>query len=221
MPLDGRDFAATLEHGLNEGLSLLERTVREVGAQSVSVVLPENRGSMRIAYHWPGPVAAPGAVVHAGGDLLAALKALEGPAVAEGAIARFFNRTVAPSAASFLLVPWPETRLKVIVAFGYASGQPIRPGIPNETSLLLRLAALATWIASEIRRLRGDLGVVNERLGQRKMVERAKGILQSEHGWTEQQAYEHLRQLSRRRRKTLADTAQDLLRTSHQASPPS
>jgi response regulator NasT len=70
-------------------------------------------------------------------------------------------------------------------------------------------------MTSEIGKLRRDHNVVSDRLGQRKLVERAKGILQARHGWTEQQAYEHLRKLSRHRRKTLADTAQDLLRTFH------
>ena len=78
----------------------------------------------------------------------------------------------------------------------------------------VRLAALATWLSFEVRRLRRELTVVSGRLGQSKTLERAKGLLQVQHGWTEPQAYEHLRKLSRQRRKPMAEIAQAVLRTS-------
>src|SRR5690349_15088178 len=214
MAPDASDSAAPLEHCLKDGLSALAGVVREVGAHCVSVVLAERGRSIRMVYHWPAAGGIPGEL-QAGNELLPALESFGRSISGESTIGQFLNRTAAPNARSFLLVPWPEQRLKVIIAFGFASGEAPREGITGEVSSTLRLAALATWVTSEVGRLRRDLNVVSDRLGQRKMVERAKGMLQARHGWTEQQAYEHLRKLSRQRRKTMADTAQDLLRIFH------
>ncbi len=214
MAPDASYAAAPLDCCLRDGLYALAGVVREVGAHCVSVVLAENSRSIRMVYHWPALGGAP-VELKTEDDMLPDLEAFDRPVSGESTIGQFLNRTAAPVASSFLLVPWPEHGLKVIIAFGFGFGQTPRTGITREMSSTLRLAALATWMTSEIGKLRRDLNVVSDRLGQRKLVERAKGILQARHGWTEQQAYEHLRKLSRHRRKTLADTAQDLLRTFH------
>jgi hypothetical protein len=44
------------------------------------------------------------------------------------------------------------------------------------------------------------------------LVERAKGVLQIDQGITEEGAYEHLRKLSRKRRITLAEMAEEVVR---------
>lgn len=77
------------------------------------------------------------------------------------------------------------------------------------------LASVAAWSVYEVLRLRSELVVVNERLGTRKLIERAKGMLQAERGLDEQQAYAHLRRLSRQRRVRMSEIATDLLRGSH------
>lgn len=210
MAPDISNCTAGLEDGLLHGLSALAGAAHQVGAENVSVLLWESSDSIRIVYHWPEPAMSAG---FAGAEVQAALEKLEGPGVAGTAIAQFLNQGMAPAAASFLLVPWPEQRFKVIIAFGFASRQSACVRVPTETSAVLQLAALATWVASEVRRLRRNLHVVNERLGHRKVVERAKGLLQTEHGWSEPEAYAHLRKLSRQRRATLAETAQGLLRS--------
>ena len=129
---------------------------------------------------------------------------------AESELGHFLNRGGAPAGA-FFLVRCSEPCWNAALAFGFGpAGREVR--ISSQLSITLHLAALAAWEAEEILRLRRDLRVVAERLGHRKNVERAKGLLQVRHGWTEQQAYEHLRKLSRQRRKSMADTAQDLLR---------
>lgn len=206
MASDQSDAAAPLECCLKEGLAALAGAVREIGAHCVSVMVAENRESIRLVYHWPDAGAAPLEFSAAPAE------SFEGPVPTESAIGRFLTQA-APSAGSFLLVPWPEQAWKVAIAFGFSSRQPARLDVSSETASTLHLASLATWIAWEMRRLRRELHVVSERLGKRKLVERAKGILQVRHGWSEQQAYEHLRKLSRQRRKNMADTAQELLRS--------
>jgi len=204
------DFTTSLECGLHQGLDALKGIAREAGAHSVSVILAENGGALRIVYQWPCDTAAEAS--ERGGEAFAAISAPVAVAAANP-IAQILNRTVVPAAGSFLLVPCPGPRLTVVIAFGFASGEP--PPVSIGSSSILHLAAMATQATFEVRRLRRDLGVVSERLGRRKIVERAKGLLQTRHGWTEQQAYEHLRKLSRQRRKTMAETAEDLLRMPH------
>lgn len=206
MAPDPSDAKTPLDCCLKEGLSALAGAVREAGAHCVSVVVAETRETMRLVYHWPdsggGPLefsAAPAAT-------------FGGPVPAESAFGRFLSQD-APAAGSFLLVPWPEQPWKVAIAFGFSSKQPAPLDLSREAASTLHLAALATWIAWEIRSLRRELYVVSDRLGRRKLVERAKGMLQARHGWNEQQAYEHIRKLSRQRRKNMADTAQELLRS--------
>ncbi len=211
MAPDPSDAKNPLECCLQEGLSALRGVVREVGAQRVSVVLAENRESVRLVYHWPESPTAPAEFPPAGDEAPWA-DVCEGPVAAESRMGRFLNQA-APAAGSFLLVPWPDRRWKVAIAFGFSSKQPAPLDISQETSSTLHLAALATWIASEMGKLRRELHVVSDRLGRRKLVERAKGMLQARHGWGEQQAYEHLRKLSRQRRKNMADTAQEILRS--------
>jgi len=205
------DCSATLEHALREGLSTLARAAGELGAHSVAVTVLERNGAIRVVYQWPDS-AAPKCLTPSS-DVVVFLAALKVPTVAGNEVARFLSAAFGAPADSFLLAPWPDYRFQVIIAFGYVSG-PAPARIPEETSPMVYLAALATWNASEVRRLRHELSIVNERLGGRKTVERAKGILQARHGWSEQEAYEHLRKLSRQRRKTLTDMAQELLRSS-------
>lgn len=193
------EFVETLNQALSQAAA-------EIGAHSVSVLLTDKDQSIRSVYHWPESVAPEPAEFPGGGawsnDWVSA----------ESALGHFLNRGGAPARA-FLLVRWPELYWKVALAFGFASAE-TQARISSQLSITLHLAALAIWEADELRRLRRDLRVVNERLGHRKTVERAKGLLQSRHGWSEQQAYEHLRKLSRQRRKPMADTAQELLRIS-------
>jgi ANTAR domain-containing protein len=210
MAPDPSDPKNPLECCLQEGLSALAGVVREVGAHRVSVVLAEDRESVRLVYHWPDSPAAPTEFPVASGEA-SVTEPCDGPVPAESRMGQFLNQA-SPAASCFVLVPWPDRRWKVAIAFGFSSRQPATLEISRETSSTLRLAALATWIASEVRKLRRELHVVSDRLGRRKLVERAKGMLQVRHGWSEQQAYEHLRKLSRQRRKSMADTAQEILR---------
>lgn len=219
MAPDPSDTKTPLECCLQEGLWTLTSVVREIGAHCVSVVLAEDRESVRLVYHWPDSRTAPAEFPAGGNGAPApeeweapAAEEWEGPVPAESRMGRFLNQA-APAAGSFLLIPWPDRRWKVAIAFGFSSKQPAPLDISRETSSTLHLAALATWIAYEVGKLRRELHVVSDRLGRRKLVERAKGMLQARHGWSEQQAYEHLRKLSRQRRENMANTAQQMLRS--------
>ena len=70
------------------------------------------------------------------------------------------------------------------------------------------------------RALRGQLDAAQTQLSERKVIERAKGVLMAEIGLTEEQAFKHLRKLAMDRSQRLADVAQrivdarDLLRPS-------
>ena len=199
MPPEEYDIVATLNQALSQAAA-------EIGAHSVSVLLMDRDQSIRSVYSWPDSAVPVPAEFPAG-------EAWSNDRVsAESALGQLLNRNGAVTGA-FLLVRWPELYWKVALAFGFASAE-TQARISGQLSTTLRLAALAIWEADELRRMRRDLRVVNERLGHRKTVERAKGLLQSRHGWSEQQAYEHLRKLSRQRRKPMADTAQELLRIS-------
>lgn len=215
MAPDESDISALLDDHLSQGLSVLARAAQQVGACSVSVLVSLPGESIRLVYRWPLSPAPAGAEDQPAPERLVALEGLPVPPLTRAVVARLLGQTAA-SAHSFLFEAWPEGCWRVLIAFGYVSERPLVRTVPQEVSAALRLAALAAWAVPEARRLRRDLRAANESLRQRKMVERAKGLLQVRHGWNEQRAYEHLRKLSRQRRKTLAETAQELVRVSQQ-----
>ena len=53
---------------------------------------------------------------------------------------------------------------------------------------------------------------VEQEIAERELANRAKAILQSRYGMSEDQAHVHLRLVSRKSRKRLRDVAQDVLR---------
>jgi hypothetical protein len=60
---------------------------------------------------------------------------------------------------------------------------------------------------SDRERLRREVESLNQQLVDRKLLERAKGLIQAQFEWSEEQAYLHLRNLSRRRRIPLRQIA--------------
>lgn len=63
----------------------------------------------------------------------------------------------------------------------------------------------------EFQRLRAELAAANQQLSERKLVERAKGLLMKERGVDEQEAYRLLRTLAMNRGKRIGDVAQDII----------
>jgi hypothetical protein len=80
----------------------------------------------------------------------------------------------------------------------------------EELSLLfdlgLPLAALLTMTA-----LQNQLKTTAQLLADRKVLERAKGRLQQTFGWSEEQAYMHIRRLSRQQRTPMREIAERLI----------
>lgn len=63
----------------------------------------------------------------------------------------------------------------------------------------------------EFQRLRGELAEANRKLSERKLVERAKGLLMKARGVGEEEAYQLLRSLAMNRGKRIGDVAQDVI----------
>ncbi|HEV2419713.1 MAG TPA: GAF domain-containing protein [Terriglobia bacterium] len=88
---------------------------------------------------------------------------------------------------------------------------------PEEISLLTFLGqqmgvAIATFrLIEENTRLQEETQEMKRQLETRKLVERAKGILQEKHNLTEREAYQRLRDESRRLRRPMRDLAEAVM----------
>ena len=65
---------------------------------------------------------------------------------------------------------------------------------------------------AEIDRLRGDVASLEERLEARKVIERAKAVLQARFGWDEQAAFAWLQRAAMDGRVSMAEVARGVLR---------
>lgn len=189
---------------------MLRTIATGMGASSVSVYLVRNARTMRNLYMWPESGIRP-AEAELERGLACSLQNFEGYVSENSTIARFLETAFQPGGTSFLFFSWGTERLSAAVAFGF-----VAPSIPagvttGEMPAAVGLASVAAWSVYEVFRLHSELAVVNDRLGSRKLIERAKGMLQAERGLDEEQAYAHLRQLSRQRRRRMSEIATDLL----------
>jgi AmiR/NasT family two-component response regulator len=64
---------------------------------------------------------------------------------------------------------------------------------------------------AEIRALDGEVGTLRERLEVRKLLDRAKGLLQSQHGLTEPEAFRWIQKTSMDRRLTMRKVAEAVI----------
>jgi GAF domain-containing protein len=81
-------------------------------------------------------------------------------------------------------------------------------------AFLLSLSVpVSALVAGEAARagLRRKIDNLNQRLADRKLLDRAKGLLQTRFQWSEEQAYLHLRNISRRRRTPLRAIAAEVI----------
>jgi response regulator NasT len=87
--------------------------------------------------------------------------------------------------------------------------------VPLRPSLECLLLALVSAAASERREAhyQNQVARLQQRLSDRIVIERAKGVLVQRLGVTEEDAYKRLRVLSRRQRRQIRDIAQSLLDT--------
>ena len=77
-------------------------------------------------------------------------------------------------------------------------------------SLSVPVSALVAGEAARAR-LRREIDNLNRQLADRKLLERAKGLIQTRFQWSEEQAYLHLRNLSRRRRTPMREIALEVI----------
>lgn len=64
---------------------------------------------------------------------------------------------------------------------------------------------------SEHKRLRDELKEAKSQLVERKLVDRAKGILMSDHGYSEPEAYKRMRSMAMSKGKRLAEIAEAII----------
>jgi hypothetical protein len=208
----GSQFSTELESRLREGLSTLQAVASGMGANTVSVFLVKDGRTMRNLYMWPES-AMEGAEVQLEQALSARLRDFTGYVPEGDPIPGFLEAAFQPGGTSFLLSCWGTDRLNIAIAFGFVASPAPEVLAATRMPCTVSLASLAAWSVYEVFRLHSELAVVNDRLGTRKLIERAKGVLQAERGLDEQQAYAHLRKLSRQRRMRISEIATDLLAT--------
>jgi two-component system, response regulator / RNA-binding antiterminator len=81
--------------------------------------------------------------------------------------------------------------------------------IPSERLTPVIDAAIARF--EETKQLKEELSVANLKLEERKLVERAKGILMRQRNLDEEQAYAMLREMAMKRNMKLADLSNQLI----------
>jgi GAF domain-containing protein len=74
-------------------------------------------------------------------------------------------------------------------------------------------------LREKLRLARRENTLLERRLAERKLVERAKGLLQAHFDWTEEEAYYHLRRTSRQQRTPMAVIAQRIIDNQPVATP--
>lgn len=78
----------------------------------------------------------------------------------------------------------------------------------EDLSGIIRVAAARF---TEHKRLRDELKEAKNQLVERKQVDRAKGILMADHGYSEQEAYKRMRNMAMSKGKRLAEIAEAII----------
>jgi hypothetical protein len=223
MTITGEDCRDSPGAPANQELSAILRTAKELTANS-AVVLFLSGSRLEVVHRWSdssrsdarwtdsGASLSSAALLNGGPELHRALA--QGGVVKAGAQVAHILRAAAPTANSFLLFTRQIRKCVVTIAFGFAAEHSPHASVPQAAAERLDLAAFATWSARQLNQLHTELQVVNQKLAGRKLVERAKSLLQAELQIDEQQAYEYLRKKSRQRRITIAKLAEEVLRRS-------
>jgi len=210
---DAADLISMLERALDDASSGLQRAAIELGAEAVAVLFCAG-SQIEVTYSWSRSAECTAeqqqSTVRPG--RFDALKTTVGPVEAGNPLSQILRGLISRQSQSFLLFPWRMQQRVVTVVFCFAAPAPPYNRTPDVITEKLRLIGLATWSVKEIAGLRSQLKTVTGRLAGRKLVERAKGVLQVEQGMSEAGAYELLRRLSRKRRITLAALAEEVIR---------
>jgi two-component system, response regulator PdtaR len=81
----------------------------------------------------------------------------------------------------------------------------------SQRELVVPAIEMAVSRFAEIRALDTEIGTLRERLEVRKLLDRAKGLLQSEHGLTEPEAFRWIQKTSMDRRLTMRKVAEAVI----------
>lgn len=79
---------------------------------------------------------------------------------------------------------------------------------PQRVPAIVQVAAVRFEVLTG---LRSELGVANQKLAERKFVERAKGLLMKARGLSEDEAYHTLRRMAMERNRRMGDVAKSVL----------
>jgi uroporphyrinogen-III synthase len=121
---------------------------------------------------------------------------------------RFFNELPEDRYEAFLSVP-VLSRGRVV---GVINLQHRAPHVHSEREIRL-ISTIGFLVGAEIEmaRLESQNSHLSEKLESRKVIERAKGILQRDLGVSEEQAYLALQRQSRQRRKSMKEVAEAII----------
>jgi hypothetical protein len=202
----------TLAQALEAACANLDRTGVELGAVSAAVLRNAEWGT-EIAHFWSATGGEAAGKIR--NQSLSRAEGADGAGIANDAgslPAKLLLEVIGPGSHSFLVHRWEANRRAIAIVLGFADPEPPLQHLPDAVEAGLNLVALAFWSAREITRLRTELKEADRRLASRKLVERAKGVLQLERGISEESAYAYLRGQSRKRRVTLARIAEEVVR---------
>jgi response regulator NasT len=111
-------------------------------------------------------------------------------------------------AAILMITAYSERGLVDAALRAGASGYLVKPVSDEQIEPALRVA-LRNF--GELRELAGEVSDLKEALEARKVVERAKGILMRRFQESEEESYRRLQKMSRDRRQSIRETAQQVL----------
>jgi signal transduction protein with GAF and PtsI domain len=121
---------------------------------------------------------------------------------------QFFNELPEDRYEAFLSVP-VLSRGRLV---GVINLQHRAPHLHSEREVrLISMLGFLVGAEMEMARLESETALLSEKLESRKVIERAKGILQRELGIGEEQAYLTLQKQSRQRRKSMKEVAEALI----------
>ncbi len=95
-------------------------------------------------------------------------------------------------------------KAKSIGAFGYI----VKP--PNEKSLIPSIEMCLSKV-EEFEKMKKNLDKINSKLTERKIIEKAKGILINEYSISEDEAYSRIRKLSMDKRTTMVEISKTII----------
>lgn len=95
-------------------------------------------------------------------------------------------------------------KAKSIGAFGYI----LKP--PNEKSLIPSIEMCLSKV-EEFEKMKKNLENINSKLTERKIIEKAKGILIKEYSISEEEAYSRIRKFSMDKRTTMVEIAKTII----------